>query len=273
MSYFDDDSDNEYADSMSGGDSSDDDEPLNPPKKNVNKQLGDDDMGDDVDEGVDETYDDGNDTDDLGNMTETDVEDENMSRNEDEDEGEGENENEGEGEDEVKDESKDLKQDKSKKDKKDKKDKKGKKDKKKILDLDEDDDEDYDNEEYLQKFNEGVSQNYVLNNHPECVVHNYNEVLSMCQIVRDANGIVIDDLHRTIPYLTKYERARILGIRAKQINSGATPFIKLSEGIIDGYVIAEMELKNKKIPFIIRRPMPNGGSEYWFLKDLEDLAY
>jgi DNA-directed RNA polymerase I, II, and III subunit RPABC2 len=141
-----------------------------------------------------------------------------------------------------------------------------------FIDVESDEDED-DEENYLQKFNDEISQNYILNNHPECVVHNYHEVLSMCSVMRNADGIIIDELHKTIPYLTKYERARILGVRAKQINSGATPFIKLEEGMIDGYLIAELELKDKKIPFIIRRPMPNGGSEYWFLKDLENLAF
>lgn len=140
-------------------------------------------------------------------------------------------------------------------------------------DEDSDDDDSDDDKNYLQKFNEGLSKNYILDNHPECIVHNYNEVLSMCQVMRDANGIIIDDLHMSIPQLTKYERARILGLRAKQINSGATPFVKVPEGIIDGYVIAQMELKEKKIPFIIRRPMPNGGSEYWYLKDLEDILF
>ena len=138
---------------------------------------------------------------------------------------------------------------------------------------DDDDDDDEEDENYLQKFDQNISENYVLKNHPECIVHNYKEVLSMCSVIKDANGIIIDDLHKTIPYLTKYERARILGVRSKQIDSGATPFVKIPEGVIDGYVIAEMELKEKKIPFIIRRPMLNGGSEYWFLKDLEDLSF
>ena len=89
----------------------------------------------------------------------------------------------------------------------------------------------------------------------------------------DEDGIIIDDLHRTIPYLTKYEKARILGQRAKQINSGSKPFIKVHEDIIDGYIIAELELKAKSIPFIIRRPLPNGGSEYWSIKDLEDISF
>ena len=35
------------------------------------------------------------------------------------------------------------------------------------------------------------------------------------------------------------------------------------------YLIAEKELNQKKIPFIIMRPLPNGKKEYWRLQDLE----
>jgi len=87
--------------------------------------------------------------------------------------------------------------------------------------------------------------------------------------VRDDRGIIVDELHKTLPLLTKYERTRVLGQRAKQINNGATPFVKVPEGVIDGYLIAVKELEEKKIPFIIRRPLPNRGSEYWHLEDLQ----
>jgi DNA-directed RNA polymerase I, II, and III subunit RPABC2 len=116
-------------------------------------------------------------------------------------------------------------------------------------------------------------ENYLINFHPECVSHNYDEVIAMSKVIRDENGIIIDDFHRTIPFMTKFEKARILGQRAKQINSGATPFVKVPENVIDGYLIAELELKQKRIPFIIRRPLPNGGSEYWSIKDLEDISF
>ena len=139
--------------------------------------------------------------------------------------------------------------------------------------VDDDDDDDEYGEQYLQKFNKEINDNYIVNAHPECVSQNYDEILSMTKVVRDENGTIIDDLHRTIPYLTKFEKARILGQRAKQINTGATPFVKVPESVIDGYVIAEMELKEKRIPFIIRRPLPNGGSEYWSLRDLEDISF
>ena len=146
---------------------------------------------------------------------------------------------------------------------------------KKPSDLIDDDEEDEDNdgEQYLQKFDKSVNDNYLLNFHPESVLQNYDEILVMTKVVRNADGIIVDKLHRTIPYLTKYEKARILGQRAKQINSGAYPFVKVPENVIDGYLIAELELKQKRIPFIIRRPLPNGGSEYWTIKDLEDVSF
>ena len=138
---------------------------------------------------------------------------------------------------------------------------------------DSDDDDEEDEELHLQKFDRSINNNYIVDYHPESVLQNYEEILAMIKVVRDKDGIIIDDLHKTIPYLTKYEKARILGQRAKQINSGATPFIKVPENVIDGYIIAELELKEKRMPFIIRRPLPNGGSEYWSVKDLEDILF
>jgi DNA-directed RNA polymerase I, II, and III subunit RPABC2 len=137
----------------------------------------------------------------------------------------------------------------------------------------EDDDEDPTGEVYLQKFDKEINDNYLVNFHPESTVHNYDEILAMTKVVRDRSGIIIDGLHKTIPYLTKYEKARVLGQRAKQINSGASVFVKVPEKVIDGYLIAELELQEKRIPFIIRRPLPNGGSEYWSIKDLENISF
>jgi DNA-directed RNA polymerase subunit K/omega len=136
-------------------------------------------------------------------------------------------------------------------------------------DEDEDDDDDDENEHYLQKFNSDINKTYITDFHPECIIHNFDEVSAMSHVVRDKNGIIIDDLHKTIPFLTKYERARILGQRAKQIECGSKPFVNVPDNIIDSYIIAEIELKRKKIPFIIRRPIPGGSCEYWNLKDLE----
>jgi len=136
-------------------------------------------------------------------------------------------------------------------------------------DGDDDDIDDENDENYLQKFSKEINKQYIEREHPECVFHNYNEISTLSKIIRDKNNNIIDPLHRTIPFLTKYEKTRIIGQRAKQINSGAKPFVNVPQHIIDGYIIAELELKQKKIPFIIKRPIPGGGSEYWNVKDLE----
>jgi len=140
----------------------------------------------------------------------------------------------------------------------------------KVLEAEEEEDSDTD-ENYLQKFDEELTNNYILNNHQEEIVQNYAEVLTLSKIVKDSEGNIIDQFHRTNPILTKYEKTKVLGQRTKQLNNGAKPLIKLSENIIDSYIIAEMELKEKVIPFIIRRPLANGASEYWTLQDLEIL--
>jgi len=138
-------------------------------------------------------------------------------------------------------------------------------------DEEEDDDDDEDDETRLQKFNNELRKNVITEHHPELMIHNYHEVEAMCNIVRNERGIIIDPLHRTFPFITKYEKAKALGERAKQINAGAKPFVTVSDEIIDGYVIAMMEFEQKKIPMIIRRPLPNNGCEYWRIGDLEDI--
>jgi DNA-directed RNA polymerase I, II, and III subunit RPABC2 len=140
-------------------------------------------------------------------------------------------------------------------------------------DEDNDDDEEDLDEHYLQKFNEDVTKNYILDFHPECKIHNYDEISALTMVIRDNHNNIIDDLHRTIPYLTKYEKARVLGQRAKQINTGAKAFVKVPDHVVDGYLIAELELMQKRVPFIIRRPIFGGGCEYWNLKDLEIIGF
>jgi len=136
-------------------------------------------------------------------------------------------------------------------------------------DSDEDDDDDGMDDDYLQKLDGEMSENVISDYHHELKTHNSEEIELMCKIVRDINGVIIDPLHRTLPFITRYERARSIGERAKQIESGAKPFTDIKDNIIDAYLIALKEFEEKKIPFIIRRPLPSGGSEYWRMKDLE----
>jgi len=110
---------------------------------------------------------------------------------------------------------------------------------------------------------------FISETHPQEKLCNYEEVLSLCNIVRDDAKNIIDPNHKTIPILTKYEYTRILGVRASQIENGASIFVETD--LIDSYLIARMELEQKKLPFIIKRPIPNGNIEYWKLEDLEIL--
>ena len=105
--------------------------------------------------------------------------------------------------------------------------------------------------------------------HPGITQSSYAEILTLTKVIRNDKGEIIDDLHKTYPFVTKYERAKIIGVRTKQLNHGADPFIEVPPDMIDGYSIALKEMEAKKLPFIISRPLPNGASEYWRLSDLE----
>jgi DNA-directed RNA polymerase I, II, and III subunit RPABC2 len=138
-------------------------------------------------------------------------------------------------------------------------------------DEDESSDDDRNSSEYFQKLTRSVHESYIDTYHPESMSHNYDEIQTLARVVRNSAGVIVDDLHRTIPIMTKYEKTRILGQRTKQLNEGSPAFIKIDSTVIDGYLIAVKELEQKKTPFIIRRPLPNGGSEYWRVQDLEIL--
>jgi DNA-directed RNA polymerase subunit K/omega len=132
------------------------------------------------------------------------------------------------------------------------------------LSSDEDDDNDINN------IYEYIENDILCKYHPEIKQINHLELESKTKIQR-VDNIIKDNDHTTIPIMTRYEKAKILGLRSSQINSGADVFIEVPPGIIDGITIANMELEAKKIPFIIRRPLPNGKSEYWNIQDLEIL--
>ena len=110
--------------------------------------------------------------------------------------------------------------------------------------------------------------NYLEMVHPEEKMVPYEEVLALCTVERNANGNIVDPYHKTLPFLSKYEYTRILGLRATQIEQGGQLFIETD--LIDPYLIAKEELYQKKIPFIIKRPIP-GSMEYWKLIDLDIL--
>ncbi|XP_057448761.1 DNA-directed RNA polymerases II, IV and V subunit 6A-like [Lotus japonicus] len=72
---------------------------------------------------------------------------------------------------------------------------------------------------------------------------------------------------KTSKYMTKYERARILGTRALQISMNAPVMVELA-GETDPLEIAMKELRERKIPFTIRRYLPDGSYEDWGVDEL-----
>ena len=59
-------------------------------------------------------------------------------------------------------------------------------------------------------------------------------------------------------FLTRYEKARIVGARALQISFGAPILINKPKDMIDPIKIAQLELKSKILPLTIRREFPSG---------------
>jgi len=80
--------------------------------------------------------------------------------------------------------------------------------------------------------------------------------------IKEANKVRV-----TTPYMTKYERARVLGTRALQISMNA-PVLVPTDGETDPLQIAIKELAQRKIPLIIRRFLPDGSFEDWSVAEL-----
>lgn len=131
------------------------------------------------------------------------------------------------------------------------------------------DEEDDDDEKETDLIENYIEKDIFQIFHPQIKQINNQELQQLIKINKNEDGIINDENHKTIPILTRYEKSKIIGLRATQINSGSELFIKVPANIIDGITLATMELKQKKIPFIIRRPLPNGTNEYWDIKDLE----
>ncbi|CAF1152579.1 unnamed protein product [Rotaria sordida] len=94
------------------------------------------------------------------------------------------------------------------------------------------------------------------------------EILNEDDINGTQAGMRTDPSKRiTTPYMTKYERARVLGTRALQIAMCA-PLMVEPDGETDPLQIAMRELKEKKIPMIIRRYLPDGSYEDWSIEEL-----
>ena len=77
-----------------------------------------------------------------------------------------------------------------------------------------------------------------------------------------------DPKHRSAPFLTQFEKTRILGFRTNQLSQGARAYISVPDHVTDLREIARMELEARRLPIILKRPMPDGTFEKWRLSDL-----
>jgi len=97
------------------------------------------------------------------------------------------------------------------------------------------------------------------------------EIDKECEIIRNREIITKDILHKQVeitskdnqivigpPMLTRFEKARIMGARALQLSLGAPVFIEIPKNATTSLEIAMEELKQRVIPIVIKRTLPNG---------------
>jgi len=72
----------------------------------------------------------------------------------------------------------------------------------------------------------------------------------------------------TKPFMTKYEKTKLIGIRMQQLANGCDPMVDYSD-LISLREIVEKEIEEKKIPLMIRRFLPDGTIEDWRVEDLQ----
>lgn len=77
-----------------------------------------------------------------------------------------------------------------------------------------------------------------------------------------------DALHKSQPFLSNFEKAQIIGFRSNQLSKGARPFVVIPAHVTDVKEIARMEMEARRLPFIIKRRLPDNRYEYWRLCDL-----
>lgn len=105
--------------------------------------------------------------------------------------------------------------------------------------------------------------------HPETILDYADAIAAKVPLrVAPSGENNIDTLHRSQPFLTVYEKTKILGFRANQLAQGAPPYVDVPTHIVNTLDIAKLELEQRRLPFILKRPMPDGTFEYWRLSDL-----
>ena len=96
--------------------------------------------------------------------------------------------------------------------------------------------------------------------------------LEVQSVNRESVNETLNQERTTLPFFTKYEYTTLIGTRAQQLAEGAKPLVPLDGFTLSSprlvWEIAEKEVKEKKLPFIIHRQFPNGKAEYWSATEL-----
>ncbi len=119
--------------------------------------------------------------------------------------------------------------------------------------------------------NQNRALEFLSRHHPEIRLDYIEEVVTKLPVQAYPPDSGKDTNHTSVPYITPYEKTKIIGFRANQLAKGAQLLITLEPSqkhITDVLELARMELEQRRLPFILKRPMPDGSFEYWRLKDL-----
>ena len=107
-------------------------------------------------------------------------------------------------------------------------------------------------------------------NTSEVNVSNMSNILYTNKLLNNIDSKTIKEKlnmsKKTLPLITKFEFSKIKSIRVTQLSNNSNPFIETDLDDIEK--IADEEIKQMKLPFIIKRNLPNGDYELWKLSEL-----
>ena len=129
---------------------------------------------------------------------------------------------------------------------------------------------DIENENIIDDYNDAVPQDDI--NEEDDTMNNTNKedegddhgIINFTKTLVDMSAM---EKHSTTPFLTRFEKTRVIGARIQEINKGA-PALVDTKGLRESKDIALKELAERKIPYIIRRPLPDGTFDDWKLAEL-----
>lgn len=126
----------------------------------------------------------------------------------------------------------------------------------------------------IEDAEEEVEQNTIFSNpietllkfHPECVLDYEEDEQSSIPLRTTLSEE--DPYHKSMPFLSVFEKTKIIGMRTNQLAQGARPYIVVPEHITSVLDIAKLELEQRRLPIIIKRHMPDGTYEKFRLSDM-----